>query len=72
MKLIEMLKMCADTQQVRVVVQKDYPVIAVDGESSKLSEYVCCSLKNANVCGITTDNGRILIWVEEEKDHEES
>ncbi len=70
MTLKEMFALCTDRQQVRVIVQKDSPVIAMDGESSKLSEYVCCSLKNANVCGIATDNCRLIIWVEESKETE--
>lgn len=70
MKLKEMLELCTDRQQARVIVQKDPPVIAVDGESSKLCEYICCSLKNTNVCAIASDNGRLLIWVEESKETE--
>lgn len=71
MKLIEMLKMCADEQQVLVIVKRDFLAPMVKGEAEVLGKYLCCGILNSKVCGVGTDDGDVLkVWVEEAKNHE--
>lgn len=69
MKLIETLKLCADTQQVLVIVQKDFPMPAVSGDADTLARYLCWGMLESEVCGIGTDDGDTLkIWIKEPKE----
>lgn len=66
MKLIEILKLCADTQQVLVIVQKDFPRPAVRGDADTLARYLCRDMLESEVCGIGIDDGDLQkIWIKE-------
>lgn len=66
MKLIEILEKCADTQQVLVIVEKDFPRPEVRGNAETLARYLCLGMLKSEVCGIGTDDGGLQkIWIRE-------